>query len=195
MIENYNTLKEDFGHTSSWALWSEEKLSETAIIEANKDKLHNKVIIVGLNVSADINKDWENFHSGNHDRKLKKLFNESSYHGAYMTDIIKEYPEADSSQTDYKDPKLREPNIKIFLDEMKLLGVDENALFILFGNETKNIFFDELMFHYKNAVHCMHYSYRSITDNNYIIQTKETLLGHYQKTKNICGTEKFKPLE
>ena len=188
---NYEELKKKFGFTSSWAVWNGSDPSDATIIKKHEDDLRSDVIIVGLNVSKGIKKKWQNFHGGKHDRKLMKLFNKSSYRGAYMTDIIKKYPESDSRKVDLGDRKLIEDNVEVFREEMDILGAAEDSLFILFGNKTKELFINELVFYFNNLVSCKHYSYYGQTDESYVKETTQKLEEHYKKTKVIFGTKEF----
>jgi len=185
-------LADKYGFTSSWAIWNPDDFSDLSVIESNHLKLFKNIVMVGLNVSADIKEPWQNFHVGPNDRKLMKAFNDTSYRGAYMTDLIKDHTEAKSDKLldDLTEDKLSE-NFKRFYKEMETLGADKNTLFLLFGNQVKELFLLEPVFHFNNIVCCMHYAYYGITKEEWIRQTHATLLNHYQKTKDLFDTNPF----
>src|SRR5436853_234627 len=86
----FNQLESKYGQHSSWAIWNPAVLSDTRIISKNLDSLITSIVMVGLNYSKQLGTpEWSNFHMGKHDRKLMNAFNDSSYRGAYMTDIFK----------------------------------------------------------------------------------------------------------
>lgn len=182
-----------YSKVASWAIWNNNDIRDTSIIEKKSDLLHNEVVIVGLNVSDDIENEWSNFHDGNHDRKLMKLFNNSSYQGAYMTDIIKNHVAAKSQSIDDLDQSVIDENIKIFKDEMSTLSANKSTLFILFGKKTQELFINELVFYFNNIITCTHYSYygKGYTDEKWIDETSSKLKKHYQKTKGVFNTKKF----
>src|SRR5712691_9125493 len=86
----FSQLERIYGQHASWAVWNPASLPDTQIISKNLDSLKISVVMVGLNYSRPLGKQpWSNFHTGRHDQKLMKAFNDSSYRGAYMTDIFK----------------------------------------------------------------------------------------------------------
>ena len=187
------TLAKEYGYVSSWAIWNPKDYTDISVIKTNHDKLLSNVVMVGLNVSDDIKEPWQNFHMGSNDRKLMKAFNDTSYRGAYMTDLIKSLPESNSKKVldDLTDEQLAD-NFESFYEEMKMLGAGKhNTLFILFGNQVKELFLKGPIFYFNNIVCCMHYSYYGITVDEWIRQTHETLRKHYMKTKDIFDTDSF----
>ena len=98
---NYKKLKTLYAKNSSWAIWDELDITNTKVIEDNEKYLHSRFIIVGLNVSANIQfeDDWANFHRGRYDDRLRTAFNKHSYiKGAFMTDLLENTIQSDSSQ-------------------------------------------------------------------------------------------------
>lgn len=190
--EKLQRLANEFGFTSSWAVWNPDDLRDLSVIKSNHEKLFKNVVMVGLNVSATIDTPWQNFHIGTNDRKLMEAFNDTSYRGAYMTDLIKDHTEAKSDKllNELTEEKLSE-NFNRFYREMDILGAEKNTLFILFGNQVKELFLKEPIFHFNNIVCCMHYSYYGITKSEWIRQTRETLKDHYHKTKDLFNTNPF----
>jgi len=155
--EKFQSLSQ-YSRVASWAIWNENNPDDTSVIEKNIDILHSEVVLVGLNVSRNIDNDWANFHDNTHARKLRKLFNRSSYQGAYMTDLIKDHVAVSSKSLDNLDLAIIDMNIKAFKDEMTLLGANKSTLFILFGQPAQQLFIDELVFFFNNIATCTHYS-------------------------------------
>lgn len=109
--------------------------------EKNKtllDELNPNVILVALNFSKSIDmKIFGNFHAGVHaqDYKIRFAVKNSKLLGAYMTDIIKDHPEMNSSKVKLflkNNPQVVEKNIKKFKEEPGFIG-SENPKIIAFG--------------------------------------------------------------
>ena len=194
---NFKEIKRRYSKMSSWAIWNPKDLKDLKIIEEDVDLLNPEIIMVGLNISAPLSKNWENFHGGRHDRKLMKLFNYSQFRGAYMTDFIKGVVEPKSVliQSHLEYPLVKKYKEE-FEKEMSLLN-SSNPLIILFGSD-KNKFvriFKELFPGYR-IKNIPHYSSRGTDDDwikkSYKILTdKETksrsdirrFIGHYEDYK------------
>ena len=115
------------------------------------DKLNPRYVFVGLNASGthESRKDglqcpWQGFHSSDnrrqHDFKLRYALMDTPYWGAYITDIIKEFPELKSENVkDYikEHPEVLRDNIANFELEMSLLG--ERPTLIALGDEVYDI--------------------------------------------------------
>lgn len=130
-IERYNKLKEIFGNTSSWTMWKEvgsKAKSNTGDMSIFEDKnicdvLNDNYVFVALNPSKELvkqkNKPWTNFHSNSPSRtdfKLRYALTKTKFWGSYITDIIKEFIEVDSSNVEKyldKHPQIIEKNINI----------------------------------------------------------------------------------
>lgn len=107
-LKTYEALREEFGFTSSWAIWETPVngnwkgkdsvsdmtpfLNEETLIRS----LNDKYIFVGLNPAVHDHVPhsvlpWENFHSGDarrsQDYKLRYALHGTEYWGAFMTDI------------------------------------------------------------------------------------------------------------
>lgn len=182
-----------FSKVASWAIWDESKVENTSFIEKNIDLLHNEVVLLGLNASRIIEGDWKNFHDNTHARKLMKLFNNSSYRGAYITDLIKTHIAPNSNSLNSLGQAAIDENIKTFKNEMSLLGANKSTLFVLFGQKTQMLFINELIFYFNNIVTCTHYSYygKGFTDEEWVEKTASKLKKHYQKTRELFNTKKF----
>lgn len=203
MISNiaFEHLKDRFS-TSSWAVWSEDDITDTSVVDTHRDVLHNRVVLVGLNPSGTIDRSWGNFHSPSPaDRKLRRLFNRSSYRGAYMTDLLKDHIAPNDSSVEDIDPGVMERNVQLFRDEMDVLGADASTLFVLFGKKARQLFCEHPSFYYRNAVMCTHYACYGVTAEAWLENARKTLTRHWEWTQRIdsqdgvaeLNTPKFVP--
>ena len=111
--EIYDELKENYGDTSSWTVWKEpgsKVKSNTGDMSIFEDKnicdvLNDKYVFVALNCSNTHGEQtkipWKNFHSSyryQNDYKLRYALLNSKFWGSYITDIIKDLSEVDSSK-------------------------------------------------------------------------------------------------
>lgn len=181
----FEQLKDQFS-TSSWAAWSDDDITDTSVIPAHRDVLHNRVVLVGLNPSDVVNRAWSNFNNTSlSDRKLRRLFNDSSYRGAYMTDLFKDHIAPDDASVEAVDPDVIERNVQVFRDEMDVLGADASTLFVLFGKKARWLFCKHLAFYYRNAVMCTHYAYYGVTSEAWLEEARNTLTEHWERTQRI----------
>lgn len=152
----FNAVRDRFGWCASWALWSpagatpKSGIADLGHFEAENlgstlEKLHTDVIFVGLNISRDPGRQsFSNFHSDNaagQDYKLRHALEGTPFWGAYMTDIIKGFEEVSSTklmQALRNDPALEASNLKIFLEEIELLGA-KDPLLVALGSDTHKI--------------------------------------------------------
>lgn len=190
----FDDLAEKYGMCSSWAVWNPDNPIDTQIISANLTHLNTSVIMVALNVSGQISHTWSNFHGGRHPKKLMNTFNDSTYRGAYMTDIIKDEIEVNSTilmeRIKRGEIDVR-AHINAFRAEMDFLGIHRHALFILFGDKAKYLFSTYLGDIYPNYVRCTHYSYYGVSDELWRSDVQETLEKHYDDTRSKFNTLKF----
>jgi len=149
--EKFDFIKEKYGHLASWAVWAEQgdtpksNMGDLSVLdpEINKNlfsELNPEIVLVALNFSKNIkHKPWENFHKyrpHGTDFKTRYALKDSPLWGAYMTDILKNYPETDSLKvvSHLKNhPELEQQNITNFREEIKDIGATK-PLLIAFGN-------------------------------------------------------------
>lgn len=171
---SYEKLKNEYGNISSWTIWeppTHNAKSDTSNIDffENNDiynKLNNKYVFVGLNASSthgiQESKPWINFHSSyryQNDYKLRYALMNTKFWGSYITDIIKYYPEVDSTKVmNYlkQHNDVVENNIGEFKKEMAILSNDK-PIIIAVGNDSFNILNQYLSNEYK-IVKIPHYS-------------------------------------
>lgn len=174
---SYNKLEKLYGDVSSWAIWKEpdekpkSNTSDMSVFDDENilDKLNDKYVFVGLNASSTHGErrdgkysSWLNFHSDyayQQDYKLRYALLNTKYWGGYITDIIKKYPEVDSSKVKVylkNNPEVVESNIKDFINELNILSKDKPIL-IAMGGYSFEILDKYLSDEYK-IVKIMHYS-------------------------------------
>lgn len=143
--KTYKLMKKKYGGVGSWAVWCPQTdknapKSNMGNMDWAKDEdslcsiLNPGFVFVGLNLSdshgkySDANTPWVNFHSGNphgNSFKLRFALKDTSFWGAYMTDLIKGVKETDSKKVVAKlkkDSALLERNMKEFEREISHLG-------------------------------------------------------------------------
>ena len=154
--EKFQDIKNRYGHLSSWAIWKEWKPPEkpksgmgdisffdNPSIELLKT-LNPNIVLVGLNISQKVPRLLGNFHpnySSAQDYKTRYALQGTSFWGAYMTDIIKDFEEKVSGKIMSflrKNPEFEEENIASFKEELCYIGAS-NPILIAMGNDSYKI--------------------------------------------------------
>lgn len=148
--ETLSQIADTYGRHSSWAVWAEvgntpkSNVSDLSIFDPNKhpearEALHNKIVAVGLNVSeAPRDQLFANFHSDNskaNDFKLRHAFKDTPAWGCYLTDVLKDYKQVDSSivmREIRANHGIADKHFKSFREEIGVLGAHE-ATFLGLG--------------------------------------------------------------
>jgi len=168
-------IKEEFGYCGSWAIWADEAgrpksgMGDLSVFDfdrntINRGSIHARFVIVGLNISGKIRESFANFHeeSGHfHDYKMRNAFRGTPLWGAYMTDILKDFPEVDSRKVRMAikhDPRLLKSHFDSFRREIEILG-HENPVLISLGGEATRIV-NEFAGNSYRVIGVMHYSHR-----------------------------------
>lgn len=152
--KTYDELEERYGQVASWALWEPGVEGAKPSINSKKmsvfddtdllNKLHNNFVIVGLNPSkgnpriGEYDGSWWMFHSGPNDYKLRHAFTDTSVWGSYMTDLYKEFFEADSKiviEDLRENPDAVERAVNEFKQELEILG--GNPVLIALGSKVE----------------------------------------------------------
>lgn len=159
----YKNFKRKYGSYSSWAIWNENNLKDTLVIEENIPALNSEYVFLGLNVSKELDKAfWSNFHGGRHDRKLMIACNDTKLRGSYITDIFKDLPITKASDVEkYLEahPEQIKKNVDSFNNEMSDIGINEDSVFIVLGVMAQKFYENEFRGVYKNKyVNYRHYS-------------------------------------
>ena len=165
-MKKFNAIKEKYGHMSSWAIWGKQlnpkkpkdNMGDISFFEKpDKEllkKLNPNIILVGLNISKEIDRKFGNFHpyySSAQDYKTRFAVKDTIIWGAYMTDIIKDFSEKVSGKMmkylkENKD--FEKENIVSFEQELKDIGA-KNPILIAMGNDTEKILKRNLKDKYK----------------------------------------------
>lgn len=156
-IKHFDFIKQKYSATSSWAVWEKQGSTPKSNVgnmnilnpEINKDLLcilNPNVVLVGLNLSGWSNEApaFSNFHSSSpwaQDYKIRYAFNETSYWGAYMTDVVKEHIEPISTEVMKglrKNQNDVQQHIENFQAELRDIG-SENPIIIAFGGDAHSL--------------------------------------------------------
>ena len=170
--QKFDFIKEKHGLHASWAVWVNEgdtptsNMGDLSIFEKDEIllKLNPNIILVGLNLSVSgvVLNPFQNFHgSGGGAYKIRYGLKDTDLWGAYMTDIIKDFPERESSNVmSYlsNNPSVVDKNIVSFKEELKDIGAS-NPIIIGFGNHAFRILKRNLGSEFKKMIKLMHYSH------------------------------------
>lgn len=172
----YENLKQKYGNVASWVLWNNDDETDPSIIEENINLLNSRY--VGLNISKPVTT-WSNFRGGKHGRKIKRAFINTAIKGFYLTDFFKNIVEKDSSLIEQAIKKNEidiEVHVEFFIEEMKNVKVNDETVFLTFGNLTYNLFDTYLKKYYPNnkVILLKHYSARG-TDEEWVQSTLEKI--------------------
>ncbi len=176
--DEYFNLKKKYGNYASWALWNENDEKDTNIIEENIGMLNSRFVGIALNISKPVS-NWSNFRGGTHDRKLKLAFNKGRIKGFYLTDLLKNVVEVNSTTIEkkIKNQEIQlDPHISFFIEEMKDIKVTDETEFLIFGNQAYKLFDNHLKRSFPNnkITHLRHYSARG-TDKEWITKTLDKI--------------------
>src|SRR6202166_3702090 len=151
-IQQFENIKQKHGSYASWAVWadaSEKPKSNMGDVSHFKSEsvlssLQKNIVMVGLNISRPVCEPFMNFHDPNpraNDFKIRYAFKDSTYYGAYMTDIIKFLEEVDSKRVmKYlkEHPETIQHNLRTFREEMHDLKATAPVI-LAFGRNTHEI--------------------------------------------------------
>jgi len=170
--DRFTFIREKYGLHASWAVWAEEgdapksNMDDLGIFE--KEDIHlelnPEVVLVGLNFSNDssVKNPFQNFHwKGGGDFKVRYAVRNTPFWGAYMTDIIKDFPELVSTNVMShlkKNQSVVDENIVSFKEELQDIGAS-NPILVGLGNHAYNILRKNLGSELKiiKAIHYAHY--------------------------------------
>lgn len=168
-LKRFQEIETRYSNVASWACWAPQTnhlkrksgISDLTIFDPSVGHnciqlLHTNFVLVGLNISRDDICDgpWRNFHSDNPfntDYKLREIFIGTKLWGAYMTDILKDFPEPKSNKVlkyckDY--PYELDKHVQNFCDEISFVCANQTELVAL-GDLTYKILNDRLGINYK----------------------------------------------
>lgn len=180
----YQALEAKYKDLASWAVWAdvgETVKSNTGDMSIFQEadilnQLHGNFVIIAMNASEHAERkdkyegSWRMFHSDDNSRqqdfKMRYAFKDTALWGSYMTDLIKNHPDKDSSQVIQhikNNPDVLEENIGFLKDELQILG--GNPVLIALGGEVEKWLRKGLDDTYK-LVKLTHYSHL-ISKENY----------------------------
>lgn len=191
--DQYHAISTKYGHVCSWAVWDKANEKPKSNI-ANMDvfdldrnpnllqTLRTNVVMVALNFSRNVafNKPFMNFHDANplgQDFKIRYAFEGTPFYGAYMTDIIKDYPMLSSKDVlSYLKANPGEVVVQLnrFREEMNFINAGTPTI-LAFGEQTFEILKRGLHENeYFSLIQLTHYSHQ-ISKENYREDTHKRL--------------------
>ncbi len=189
--EKFDFIKKKYGQHASWAVWAKQGTTPTSNMgnmsvldpEINKNllsELNPDIVLVALNFSIDIKHEpWENFHKYRPhatDFRTRYALRDTPLWGAYMTDILKDYPEKDSNKVKAhlkKHPELEQQNITRFRQEISDIGASK-PLLVAFGDIVYKILKQNLSNEFK-IIKIPHYANWGSNKEKYREQVKKIL--------------------
>lgn len=193
--KRYDLLKEKYGDVASWAIWKEPDLqvgaksniSDLSLFESPDilNMLNPQYVFVGLNAAShDLfdYKPWMGFHSSDtrraQDYKLRDAIFKTPLWGGYITDIIKGFPETDSSKVMReikRNPQKLDENIEKFRNEIEILGT--RPVIIALGDKPYDLLIKASFNQDFEVVKITHYSSTTKTKVSYR-QEVEDVISH-----------------
>lgn len=148
-----------------------DNVGDMTVLDSNKNPwllniLKTNVIMVGLNFSRNISEIgvFQNFHDSGpyaNDFKIRYAFYDTPYYGAYMTDLIKNFPEVNSNyvkQLLRTDSEIINKSLREFVEELVFIEAKEPVIFC-FGHLVYNLLASKLeQRYYRRLVPLKHYS-------------------------------------
>lgn len=140
----------DVSNYSSWAIWGKTTSDLTVFDVRDKpwERLRSDVFIMGGNTGKlgpeGLGK-FQNFHAPAHrgDGSLRNTLTGSPLEGAFLTDVVKDYPTADSgpllAAIADGDVNITEHVVDPLRAELRLLNSPENVVLVLLGGTTVSV--------------------------------------------------------
>ena len=175
-VEQFDRIRRKHGQYASWAIWTPAGVMPTsnvgdmnaldpAVNPKLLDELNPTVVMLGLNISRPLLEPLRNFHDKRPDAKdfkIRYAFAGTRYYGAYMTDVLKFFVEADSSNVMSavrKQPKILESNAAKLREEIRDLGSVRPEI-IAFGADAASLAREILdRREYSRLIQVTHYSH------------------------------------
>ena len=147
--EKLAQVADRYGWVASFAIWRPEGdrptsgMSDTSVIHASLEKLHARIVFVGLNISKPITGEpFQNWHGGTHDYKLRRSTAGTVAEGAYMTDFLKKLPEPKSNEAMRRvrqEPGLLDSNALSLREELQFAGATGDTILIAMGGDAETL--------------------------------------------------------
>ncbi|MBN1906963.1 MAG: hypothetical protein JW927_17930 [Deltaproteobacteria bacterium] len=181
----FNKISKKYGHVASWAVWAKPGNKPKSNIEDMRvldpvlnpsllETINTDVVMVALNFSREVGYKipFMNFHSNYsyaQDYKIRYAFEGTSFYGAYMTDIIKDFPKLLSKEVLIflrDNPNEIRTQMNRFREEMTFIKSERPSI-LAFGKQTYDILYRGLnQEDYASLVQLTHYSHQ-ISKENY----------------------------
>jgi hypothetical protein len=189
----YESIAKVYGYVGSWAIWAKagekpkSNISDMSVFDLDKnpyvlEHAQTDTVMVALNFARDVAFDqpFMNFHDANphgQDYKIRFAFEGTKFYGAYMTDIIKDFPMLSSVEVlKYlkSNPSTIKEQVDRFRQELKFIGSSKPIL-LAFGKDVFNILKREMRKdEYLSLIQLTHYSHQ-ISKENYRLDTLNRL--------------------
>jgi hypothetical protein len=178
-------IAKEYGHVASWAVWAKAgnkpksniedmHVLDPALNPSLLETIHTDIVMVALNFSREVGYGipFMNFHSNYsyaQDYKIRYAFEDTSFYGAYMTDIIKDFPKLLSKEVLIylrDNPNKIRNQLNRFREEMTFIK-SECPTILAFGKQTYELLYCYLnREEYASLVQLTHYSHQ-ISKENY----------------------------
>lgn len=195
----YDKIELKYGSVGSWAVWNVpgdtptsnmgyEEIFDKLKNPSLPDILNNQVVMIALNLSRTVATKgaFANFHDTgpySKDFKIRHAFAGTEYYGAYMTDIIKNLPNADSPEVMSilkNDKKMIKENIAALRTELADIEA-KKPLLLAFGSNAYSLLKKHLdRQEYSSLIKLTHYSHQIGKD-----QYREQVLSQIQQALSI----------
>ncbi|HYN07354.1 MAG TPA: hypothetical protein VES67_08195 [Vicinamibacterales bacterium] len=190
----FHLIKRRHGAYGSWAVWAppsgtpKSNMGNLDVLDEHSNRalletLNPAVVMVGLNISRGflLKEPFRNFHDPSgvaNDFKIRYAFRDTSFWGAYMTDIIKGFVEPVSGKLLNhlrRHPEIVRDHVKSLRDELLDLG-HPTPLILAFGGAAYALLREGLRgSDYSRLVALTHYSHR-ISKEKYRATVHEEIL-------------------
>lgn len=174
--EQFELIGDKHGNYASWAVWAaaserpKSNVWDLSVFDAVAnpallETLKNDIVMVGLNIARPLSKRFGNFHDPSpkaNDFKIRHAFTNTTYYGAYMTDIVKNVEMTESTallKHLRANPSLIRTNVDRFREELQDLHARTPTI-LAFGLAAHALLAKNL---YPNEYSCLirltHYAY------------------------------------
>lgn len=184
-IQLFQAIAKKYGHVASWAVWAKagrkpkSNIADMSVLDpiVNPkllETIRTDAVMVALNFSREVawEKPFMNFHDPHpyaQDYKLRYAFEGTAFYGAYMTDIIKDFPMLSSHDVIkhlQDNPSEVRTQVDRFREEMGFIK-SRCPTILAFGKQTYDILSRELhREEYASLLQLTHYSHQ-ISKENY----------------------------
>jgi hypothetical protein len=147
--QQYDQSKQHLSECASWAVWGEKTGDLTVFDEPDVvSRLRKDVFLLGGNLGVSKGgrtSNFSNFHTAGHrgDTRLRKAITGTVLEGAYMTDVVKNYPTTDATKLQRAiragDLNIAAHVVGPLRDELDKLSPPSDVIFIVLGKGTAKV--------------------------------------------------------